>query len=188
MRRLLSAAVLFVAALGLTACGGIEPETFEGETPRLVLEDYFAGKTRAYGIFEDRFGELRRRFTVDIEGTWDGKTLTLDERFDYADGETDRRVWEIEKRDAHTYAGTAGDVVGTAVGKGYGNLFTWSYEMDLDVGDSTWRVTFDDRMYLMADGILMNRASVTRFGIEIGTVTIVFVKPDADMTEAATLL
>ena len=45
--------------------------------PDLILEQYFLGKTFASGIFEDRFGNVRRQFTVDIDGTWDGKTLTL---------------------------------------------------------------------------------------------------------------
>ena len=64
----------------LTGCGGMDIKKFEAATPQLVLEEYFAGKTRAWGIFEDRFGTLRRQFTVDIDGRWDGRTLVLDER------------------------------------------------------------------------------------------------------------
>ena len=78
-------------------------EGFEGATPRLVLEDYFAGETRAWGIFEDRYGNLRRAFRIDIAGTGDGRFPTmiedfLYEDFLYSDGETDWRIWRIEKR------------------------------------------------------------------------------------------
>ena len=44
-------------------------EDFKNTKPELVLEEYFAGKVSAYGIFEDRFGNLRRQFTVDINVT-----------------------------------------------------------------------------------------------------------------------
>ena len=61
----------------LVGCGGMDIDKFEATSPRLVMEEYFEGKTRAWGIFEDRFGTLRRQFTVDIDGHWDGRTLTL---------------------------------------------------------------------------------------------------------------
>ena len=67
--------------------------------PAFVLEEYFVGDVRASGIFEDRFGVVRRQFTVEINGTWDGRNLVLDEHFQYSDGEQDRRVWTIKKID-----------------------------------------------------------------------------------------
>ena len=62
-------------------------------TPKLVLEKYFLGKTYASGIFEDRFGTVRRQFTVDIEGTFDQNVLYLVEDFVFNDGE--RETTEI---------------------------------------------------------------------------------------------
>ena len=40
-----------------------------GYQPRLVLEEFFAGRSAVYGIFEDRFGNLRRQFRVNLSGT-----------------------------------------------------------------------------------------------------------------------
>ena len=51
-------------------------EDFKNGKPELVLEDYFKGRTEAWGIFRDQFGQLRRQFKVTIDGTWDGKILT----------------------------------------------------------------------------------------------------------------
>ena len=82
----------------------------------------------------------------------------------------------IERIDDRTYRGRAGDVVGEAEGHVRGNALNWTYRMDLKVGDDTWRVTFDDWMFLQPDGVLLNRAWVTRFGIEIGSVTLSFRK------------
>jgi len=157
-------------------------KSFEGKEPRFVLEDYFQGKTRAWGIFEDRFGTLRRQFAVDIDGKLDGDTLTLDERFEYSDGERDRRVWTIRKLNAHLYEGRSDDIIGTAQGDSYGNALRWRYDIDLKMGDSTLRVHFDDWMFLQEDGVLMNRARVSKWGFDIGEVTLVFVKPEKMQT------
>jgi hypothetical protein len=180
-KRVAAAAAVWV----LAACSSIKPEDFNGKEPRFLVESYFSGETKAWGIFEDRFGNLRREFVVDITGKWDGLTLVLDERFAYSDGEKDRRVWTIRKLDEHMYSGTAADVIGEAVGKGYGNALNWSYDLNLKVGDGTWRVHFDDWMYLQPGGVLLNKATVTKWGFHIGTVTLAFSKPSAAANQRA---
>lgn len=154
----------------------MKPEQFEGREPRLLIEDYLAGNTRAWGLFEDRFGNLRREFVVDIKGTWDGETLTLVEDFVYGDGETQQRIWTIKKLDEHRYSGTAADVVGEAEGISYGNALNWRYTLALPIGESIWNVHFDDWMFLQPDNVLVNRARVSKFGFDIGEVTIFFRK------------
>ena len=160
-------------------------ENFAGRTPELVLEKFFLGHTRASGIFEDRFGNLRRQFEIDITGTVDGDTLTLDEHFIFADGETDRRVWTIRRIDENTYEGTADDVIGTAEGKVFGNALNWTYQVDLAMGDRSLRVRFDDWLFLQPNGVLINRARVTKFGFEVGQVTLFFQR--VEDSEAASL-
>lgn len=171
-----SLAVATSAALAGGCVAGPQLAEFADAPRELVLEDYFAGKTTAYGIFEDRFGKVRRSFKVDITGTVADGVLTLDERFIYDDGERDTRVWTINILGNGKYRGTAGDVPGEAEGRVEGNAFNWKYKVDLKVGDSVWNVGFDDWMYLLEDGVLINRAYVTRFGIRIGEVTIAFQK------------
>jgi hypothetical protein len=169
-------ATTLTAAAMTTACVSTRVEDFSDAPREFRLEEYFLGETTAYGVFEDRFGKLRRQFKVDMTGTLDGNTLTLDEKFYYADGEEDTRVWTIEILADGVYRGTANDVPGIAEGKAAGNAFNWKYKVDLPVNGDTWRVGFNDWMYLLEDDVVMNRAYVTRFGIEIGTVTIAFKK------------
>lgn len=168
-----------IALMFLSGCVEMKPADFKNTTPKLVIEEFFIGKTQASGIFEDRFGTLRRQFAVDIVGTWDGKVLVLDENFHYADGERDRRVWSITKTGPDTYEGRAADVIGMAVGEAQGNALNWRYEMDLKIGDGSLRVHFNDWMFLQPSGMLLNRARVSKLGVEIGTVTLAFVKDDA---------
>ncbi|WP_035693582.1 DUF3833 domain-containing protein [Azospirillum halopraeferens] len=162
----------------------MEPSDFAGRTPELRIEDYFAGHTRAWGLFEDRFGTVRREFTVDIRGTRNGRELVLEEDFVYADGETQRRVWRIVATGDGTYEGRADDVIGVATGRAAGNALNWRYEMDMAVGDGTWRVAFDDWMFLQPGGVLINRAHLSRWGVWIGTVSLFF-QPQPARQDAA---
>lgn len=163
-----------IAAGGCASSSSLE--AFADSPRRLVLEEYFEGKTTAYGLFEDRFGKVRRQFRVDITGEVDDDLLTLTEHFFYDDGALETRVWEIDILGDGRYAGRAGDVPGPATGTVSGNAFNWRYKVDLKVGDSVWKVGFNDWMFLMDDEVLLNRAYVTRYGIEIGQVTIAFRK------------
>ncbi|MFN4088128.1 MAG: DUF3833 domain-containing protein [Alphaproteobacteria bacterium] len=151
-------------------------EDFAGREPELRLTSYFEGRSRAWGAFFDRFGTVRRQFTVDLEGTVEGDTLTLVEDFVYDDGETERRVWTIRRTGPGIYEGTAAGVVGTATGVARGSAANLRYRFDLPVGDGVWRVSFDDWFLLQPDGVLINRARVSKFGLAIGEVYVTFVK------------
>lgn len=163
--------------LVLAACTGkpsLEDEALSART--LNLEEFFEGKTVAHGQFQDVFGTVRRRFTVEIDGTWDGRTLTLVEDFLYEDATTERRVWSLTKTGPDTWEGTAPGVIGTAAGVERGDTFNWQYTIDLPVPDGTLRVTFDDWMWLLTEDRLLNRAYMKRFGVDIGDVVIIFEK------------
>lgn len=163
----------------MASCSSVE-RTFQQAEPRLVLEDFFTGNTKAWGLFEDRFGNLRRQFSVDIQGHVDGDTLILDEAFQFNDGEQSRRVWHITRVAEGRYEGRADDVIGTATGVVEGNMLRWQYQLDLKVGDGSWRVTFDDQMWQQDGRVMLNRATVTRWGFRIGTLTLFFLREDSD--------
>ena len=153
------------------------PKDIAKSDPKLVLEEYFAGDTKAWGLFMDRFGKVRRQFTVDVKGTWDGETLKLVEDFIYDDGEIEQRIWKLNKTGADTYEGTADGVVGKATGSISGNAFNWEYTFDLKMkDDKILRVHFDDWMYLQEDGVVINKAVVTKLGFKLGEAIIVFKK------------
>lgn len=52
---------MLTAAAVLSGCTEMEQSDLKDATLRLVPEEYFAGDTEAWGIFEDRFGTLRRQ-------------------------------------------------------------------------------------------------------------------------------
>lgn len=168
------AAALVVVLAGCTGKPALEDEKLS--TRNLNLEEFFEGRTVAYGQFQDIFGTVRRRFEVEIEGTWDGETLTLVEDFVYEDDSTEQRVWTLVKTGEDTWRGTAPGVIGEAFGEERGDTFNWRYTIDLPVPDGTMRATFDDWMWLLTEDRLLNRAYMRRFGVDIGEVIITFEK------------
>ena len=147
--------------------------------PAFDLAEFFEGSTVAYGIFEDRFGNLRRQFRVEIEARQSGNMLTLDERFLYADGEQDRRTWKIEKQHIDGvwhYSGQAEDITGQAKGQISGNAMSWQYDIVLQLSGLEMQVSFDDFIYQIDEDIAINRAYVSKWGMDIGSVTLVFLK------------
>ena len=169
-----------LAGFGLTGCAQMKIEEFNGKTPTLAIEDYFNGQTKAWGVFHDRFGKLKKEFTVTINGTWnpETQTLMLDEDFVYSDGTLDKRIWTISKNSDGTYTGTADDVKGVAIGHQSGNAFHWVYELGLEIGKEKkpFYVTMDDWMFLQPDSTVINITNMKKFGARLGTVSIFFRK------------
>jgi hypothetical protein len=169
--------VLILSLMVLSACAGRPDLTDEKLSQRdFELEAFFDGHVVGYGQFQDRFGTVRRRFVVDVTGTWDGQMLTLDERFAYADGSTETRVWTLEKTGPETWRGSAPGVLGEAAGEERGDAFNWRYRIDLPVPDGTLRVSFDDWMWQVAEDRVLNRAYMDKYGVEVGEVIIWFEK------------
>ena len=176
LRILLISLIIFL----LYGCSSTNMKDFENKTPKLDLFEFFKGETVAYGIFEDRFGKLRRQFRVKINGIVDKNILTLDEKFIYDDGEKATRVWKIEKINDNEnivkYQGSAEDVEGLATGSSVGNALNWTYDIYLNMKGSNLKVKFDDWIYKQDNNVAINRAYVSKFGIDIGSVTLVFLR------------
>ncbi len=174
--KLLPMALLSAAAALIAGCAAPGVEAYRDQRPVLDLRQYFDGEIEAQGMFQNRSGEVVRRFTVAIKGSWQGNVGTLEEDFFYSDGTTDRRVWTITRIDEHNYTGTADDVIGEATGKAYGNALHWRYVLALEVDDKTYKVDFDDWMYLVDDEVMLNRSEMRKFGFRLGEVTLAFKK------------
>ncbi|MEK9680831.1 MAG: DUF3833 family protein, partial [Pelagibacteraceae bacterium] len=56
----------------INGCSNMKLDDYKDKKPVLKLEEYFDGKTIARGVFEDRFGNIKKSFKVFIDGSWDG--------------------------------------------------------------------------------------------------------------------
>ena len=179
-RRLLLSSALTVAALaGLTSlsgCASQQVETYAAEKPVLDLKQYFNSTLDAYGIFTDRSGAVVKRFTVVMVCHWVGDEGTLDESFTYSDGSTQKRIWHLTALGDGRYRGRADDVIGMAQGQTRGNAFHWNYTLALPVDGSVYHVALDDWMYLVNDQVMLNKATMRKWGVHLGEVTLSFTK------------
>lgn len=168
--------VLFIAlSVGCSA----DIDDYGQTSPDFDLFGFFDGRVKAWGMVQDYSDKQTRRFEVDIVGVIDGQTLTLVEDFVFDDGELSQRIWVITRQGPGQYTGTADDVVGEATGVASGNALNWRYQMDLAVSGDTYRVTFDDWMYRQDERNMFNIATISKFGVDVGTVTLFFTKVDA---------
>ena len=156
----------------LSACTSPSLEHYNNTKPELDIKEYFNGPIQAWGIVQDWRGNVTRKFDIEMLGSWDGDTGKLEEDFVYDDGKTQRRVWTIRKISANAYEGTAADIKGKAEGKTNGNAVQWNYQMNLEVDGKTYLVTFDDWMFGMKDGVIINRSYIKKFGITVAELTI----------------
>ena len=165
---------LGISLIGLSGCSvSVEGNDYKAVQPAFDLEQFFDGDVKAWGIVQNRSGEVVQRFIVDIAGKVEGDTLTLDEKFEYGVGEgPTERVWTIVKQSDNTFVGSATDIEGPAKGTSYGNAFNFHYEMDLPVDDTTYAVTFDDWFWAFDENTMMNRSYIRKFGIVMAEVTI----------------
>ena len=173
------AILLIISLFLITSCSNnsaMKPEDFKGKEPRLIIEEYLSGNVKAWGVLQNRSGKVIRQFSADLNGKWEGNQLILDEKFNWDDGEIQTRQWQITKIDENNYEGTAGDVVGKAIGYSYGPAFKFEYVLLVPVKGKEMKITFDDWIFKQDDRVAINRAMMKKFGIKVAELTVVFVK------------
>ncbi|MDB5491637.1 MAG: hypothetical protein JWO78_1486 [Micavibrio sp.] len=156
----------------LGGCGSTPVETYASEKPVMEFDSFFNGALTGHAIVQDRNGKIIKRFVVHMVGEWNGDHGTLKEHFVYNDGEIQDRVWTIRKLADGSFVGTAPDIVGEAPGKSAGNAIQWKYVMKLDVSGHKINIAFDDWMFLVSDDLVINRSYMSKFGINVGQITI----------------
>ncbi len=176
-RSLLTALASSAALSALSACGSApQISDYAREKPVFDLKSYFTGTVDGWGIFTDRSGKVAKRFIVTMNCSWNGDDGILDEDFVYSDGSKQKRIWRMKKLPDGRYEGRADDVVGIGNGQQMGNAFRWGYTLNLPVDAKVYEVQFDDWMYQMDDKVVINKATMSKFGFRLGELVVNFKK------------
>lgn len=146
------------------------------ETAPFDLLAFFEGRTEADGVFEDRSGRARRRFTVRLTGLTSGDGLLLEENFIFDDGERQCRTWNLRRGAGQAFTGTCSDAVSAAHGRFEPGKALLTSELRLAMGSRGIALRFDDVFYETGSGTVLNRSRVSKWGIRVGEVLIVFRK------------
>lgn len=160
----------------LAGCSAPSIQDYADQVPEVDVREFFEGDIVAWGIVQNRSGEVINRFRADMHGSWEGDRGILDEEFFYSNGDTQTRQWQFVQQDENSYTGTASDVVGEASIAQAGNAINLNYTLQVPVGDRTYDLNFDDWMWLVEDELIINRATMKKFGFRVGELIVVIQK------------
>ncbi|NVK73875.1 MAG: DUF3833 domain-containing protein [Oceanospirillaceae bacterium] len=177
LRRAILAKVSIILCLFfMTACSTPEVSLYSKNEPKFELQTFFSGPLTAHGILKNRSGEVIRYFNATLEGSWENGVGTLEEEFLFDDGEVQKRTWVMMPDANGQYTATANDVIGEGVVKTSGNALFMKYVLQVPYDGDLIEVNVDDRMYMVDEGIVMNESIMTKFGFEVGYLSIVIKK------------
>lgn len=162
-----------IRACALAICLGscataLPPPAFEGGTPEMRPEIFFAGTTSSSGVIETRSGAPTRRLHVTGAGeTLPDGSFRLVQRVSFDHDAPTMRTWVVRRLDANHYTASLTDASGPVEGETYGDLFHLRYPMR-----SPLRGEMEQWLYLQPDGrTVVNEASVSVFGITVARVS-----------------
>lgn len=170
--------ILAILTIGTIGCSGMDIKDYHDNTPKLDLQSYLNGNIKGYGIVQDKSGNVTRRFNFSGRAFWNGDKGVFDEKIVYTNGKVESREWLFSKISESQYEATTADVIGKADIQIAGNSMNWKYVMDVKVDDSTYRLDFDDWMFLIDDKHLINRNYFKKYGITVGELTLYMEKQD----------
>lgn len=154
----------------------------QGGDPTSAFRAFFDGPIHAWAVFDDPFGTTRRRMTITGAARSEGGAIILDETIAFDDGETDARVWRLTPAGGGALEVKANDVR-NATGAIAGDTLTLDYVFDLRVNGRIVPVRVEDKMTLTTPGVLIARSTFKKFGLPLGRMTAVFMRPDAAMAD-----
>jgi hypothetical protein len=82
----------------------------------------------------------------------------------------------LTRIDEHNYTGKANDSVGSGKGEAWGNTLHWDYTIVTETDSGTFALDYDYWMYLIDENTLINRATLSKFGVKVGDITVTFHK------------
>jgi hypothetical protein len=166
--------------LFLTACSSVDISKYKDNQPTLVLDQFFKGELTAHGILKNRSGAVTRYFNVTMTGSWDDQGVgTLAEKFIFNDESIQFRTWTftpITTDEGIQYQATANDTLAATMIVLSGNAFFMNYDLLINYGGDDMDVNIDDKMYLINDEVMINESVMTKFGIEVGYITLTIIK------------
>lgn len=163
-------ALLFVLRPGLRFSSQ-KPSDYTETGPQMDMRQHLSGPILSEGMIHGPTGRVASRFVARMQGTWEGNKGTLTEEFEFAGGRTQTRQWSLTLGNDGRFTATAPDVVGTATGEVSGATICMRYRIRLepDAGGHVLSVT--DWLYLMENGVILNKSEMRKFGIKVAELT-----------------
>ena len=115
-----------------------------------------------------------------MTGTWDENGVgTLAEKFIFDDNSIEYRTWiftPIQTDSGIQYLAKANDTLSETMIDLSGNAFFMNYDLLINYKGDDLEVNIDDKMYLVSDKVIINESIMTKYGIEVGYITLTIIK------------
>ena len=161
----------------------MKPAQFADARPVFNPTKFFEGRTSSTGVMENRRGMPAQSVTTETLGRRDGDTLVIEQDL-VLGGQRQHRSWRLRQLDSHHFEATANDIVGTARGEAYGNVFHWAFTLALAPRNPLANVRMSQWMYLQPDGkTMLNHSTISKAGIVVRQVTEQFRKHESSARE-----
>lgn len=166
----------------LSSCSTPALDVYAKNQPQLDLVRFFNGQLIAQGLVKNRSGEVTRYFTAKIDAHWNDGVGTLEERFEFNDGEIQFRTWTLTPNSLG-YDATAGDVQGIGKARISGNAMQLNYVLEVDYKGSPLALAVEDWMWLVDTDTLLNESTLRKWGFKVGSVQIAISKNNPTPTQ-----
>ena len=155
--------IALLIAAGLLGCGSPLPvSSFSATTPTLDPVRFFTGHVRSWGVMEDRSGQPTGVVTTDCIGEADGPDgLRMTQRLTIGGDPPATRTWHMTRVASGRFE----------AGEASGRAFHWQWTLALSPGNAIKDVTMDQWWYLLDDGSMLNRTTVSKLGYIAAEVT-----------------
>lgn len=159
-------------------------QSYLTRTPKFVMQEFFQGELCSWGVIRDTDGFVKRKFIAKIKATQENGVILLDEKFTFNDGELQNRLWKF-KQQGTQWIGTAGDVVGEAKAKIYGDSIQLKYKLKIDNDGSEWQINMLDWLHLIDENTLIGTTKMSKWGFNLGRIDLIMRKqPLADCEQS----
>jgi hypothetical protein len=172
MRVLLLVTLLFI----LSGCSVPDVEQYRNNQPAFNVETFFNGPLTAHGVLKDRSGNVTRHFNATINAYWENGVGTLEERFEFNDGEIQFRNWTLTPQKSGGYIATAGDVLGKGQAETAGNAFHLDYTLQINYQGKPLALDVDDWMFRVNDTVVINQSTLSKWGFRVGSIQLAIIK------------
>jgi hypothetical protein len=144
-------------------------KSFKSSPLKFVPEEYFSGHVVGHGTFFSRFGK-NKVFKLDLHGRVEDGILLIDETASYQDGHVAKTNYKFEKQSDNSYLISSPSFVKPVTGTIVGNALHWNYQYKHKSAEGETIVRFDDWMILHSDGIVLDRAFCSKWGVSLGEI------------------
>lgn len=175
--------LLIISFVLLQACAGPDIQDYQERQPAFAPKEFFSGPLTAHGVLKDRSGMVTRSFIADIEASWQDGVGTLEEKFEFDDGEIQYRTWTLTPAGENRYTATAGDVIGPGSASVAGNAFNLQYTLEIDYKGDKLALDVDDWMWRVSDNVVINQSTLKKWGFTVGSIQLVIRRLGEDTSD-----